>query len=534
MLARSSAFDAESSIFLTAVIPKICASGTKTLNYASAEGIMLKALDATLASVLTALSAITLLIAEKDDQTPQTLISQQPGSALRQCLVTCALHPSPLNNSRSALLAISNVLISPDDETISESDSMRKVSKMLSSIKSTEKSSESLASFVCSVAFCCGKGLSNTGFKHLKLLHNRLRKYLAHPACPNKHVIRVVIIDSAFSFSRKNDANEHLDYAFDMEFHEEQHIADMHSRSPTETGGGNPVDASAGFRWEEGISEWVTKTPAFSMKKAKAKAAPRRPLSPSAHVDDIYSDSPVVSRHNLRRSGKRPAATATAPLMFRQVTKQSVQVRISKTDPSEEDHHSGNGNGTGTRRKNPHLPSESEDLDPAETSFSTSSASDTSALAQSSSSSQQPGIHGTQTQPINKNTHVQRSTARRSSLRLQSRQPSSQNWEDKCNNLYDLSDDELSSSISIWDTYVKRNQVSVIILQEKPNNALNGVVSNNTTTTSTAISSEIRKDSSSIRSSRGGSRKSSSPMTQKKIALRHRTVIDDSEDELCL
>lgn len=477
--------DPDSSSFLTELLPKLCISGTKIINFASTESVMQKALDGTFASVLTALSAISLLNAPKEHESSSNFIEclQKSGTVLRQCLVACIAISSPLNDNRASLLAISNLLISSELEI---HELFRQVSKMLSFIP-TQKSNNSIASFISSVACCCGRGAFNSGFDHLQVLHSRLREYFMSQSCSNKRMIREVIIDSAFTFARRHDDSEHLDYAEDIEseYHGEQ-IADLPRRLLAE----DRDDVSAGFRWEEGISEWVTTTPAFALNKA---VKPR-----DDRGDDNVSSSPL--RQNPRRGcSKRQAA----PRMFTQVTKhmKPSQQRIDTGTAHRQKEHAENI---------VDLSSESEDdlLD----------ASLTSMVSHHTSSSLLTLSQSTETESVGvkKSFNARVLRPKRHGLRGQA------NWQ-----LDNQSDDELSSSTTSWNTsIIKRNKISVNII-------LPSHIKTNTYSTVEKQVSDGGIDNSRHRySTRRKSALSLSKMAQQQ--KRKRADDTDSEDELCL
>lgn len=447
---------------------------------------MLRALDATFASVLTALSAITLLDSPNDNEIPSDVSKwyKHPGSVLQQCFIACSALPIPLNEHRSTLLAFSELLTSPElgtSSSLKRPDLFWGVSKLLS-FRTTQKSVDSIASFVCSVACCCGRGASNSGFEYLKLLHSRLRKYLKSPVCSNKGMIIEVLIDSAFSFARRHDDCEHLDYAEDIEseYHEEHMALEIPRRLSTNIS----IDVSAGFRWEEGISEWVTATPALTLKKRAVI-----PDSEDDSADELdSSDSPL--RHNTRR-GARLTAPRTFPHVTRNQGKLSTRQEKSKAVIPHR------------RRSLPQksldTPSESEE-DPLLTTLDVSmtSMTDTTINNSSFSSSQSTEEGG--------NSGGGRVLRPRRGQAFASRQT-----ED--------SDDELSSSTTSWDALIRRNKIAVVVFSG----------------TNTANATE-KEEAGNIHNRYPIRRKSANSAVPTNIIPRKRAIfeIDDSEDELCL
>jgi len=132
-----------------------------------------------------------------------------------------------------------------------------------SSVPSNQGPMSKLAGFICSVARCSGRVACDRGFDYLKLLHKHLQDQLNGQADRN-YVLIEVIIESSYIFAQQVSDRKHLDYAESIEVE----FRGKHLK-PRMTPSKIAEQDQAGFRWEEGISEWVAATPAVAAGLAK-------------------------------------------------------------------------------------------------------------------------------------------------------------------------------------------------------------------------------------------------------------------------
>ncbi|KAB8297073.1 hypothetical protein EYC80_002462 [Monilinia laxa] len=155
--------------------------------------------------------------------------------------------------------------------------------------------------FISSVARCCGKGASTSGFEYLQHIHQRLKQVNPGSGLNARTALYGIIVDSAFAFAQVAPGQRYLDYAdsLDGELHADS------SRRP-ESARKESCYPSTAFRWEEGISSWVTATPATNTSKTRAKSN-----TPNFDSDDVELESPSISRAQrpgqLGRGSKRKA-----------------------------------------------------------------------------------------------------------------------------------------------------------------------------------------------------------------------------------
>ncbi|TGO60447.1 hypothetical protein BCON_0035g00230 [Botryotinia convoluta] len=151
--------------------------------------------------------------------------------------------------------------------------------------------------FLTSVARCCGKGASTSGFEYLQYIHRRLKKVNTGRDLKVRAIWHGFVVDSAFAFARVTPGQKYLDYADSMD-------SELHA------GGSKRPDSattearreSTTFRWEEGISSWVTTTPATNINKTKG-------MTTDFENEEVELESPSIVRSQrpmrLNRGTKR-------------------------------------------------------------------------------------------------------------------------------------------------------------------------------------------------------------------------------------
>ena len=130
-----------------------------------------------------------------------------------------------------------------------------------------------LSSFLCSLAHCCGQAGPKEGFDYLQEAFGHLldlSKSRDHSTAARRYIYQVAI-DAAFEFAEGTKKRRHLDWVLELEESTEGEL----SKSMLQTPGRTPAKVSSkpatGFRWEDGICEWVARTPAVVIPKFTKK-----------------------------------------------------------------------------------------------------------------------------------------------------------------------------------------------------------------------------------------------------------------------
>jgi hypothetical protein len=148
-----------------------------------------------------------------------------------------------------------------------------------------QKSYTKAVLFTCSTARCCGRGALNSGFDYLQHIHSIMETC---DKASGTNIFKSLIVDSAFAFAEQAPDRKHLQYAADMDskFCVRRFEPDSSSHHISDQG-----DHRSGFRWEEGIGEWVSASPIAVKKNASHVPA----------VKGVQCDTPYRPPPNLRR-----------------------------------------------------------------------------------------------------------------------------------------------------------------------------------------------------------------------------------------
>ena len=278
------------------------------------EAVLLEAVNQTFSRLITALSALVILSKERtvDDQGSVVSPDYKEITTLFQ---TCLVQWRPYNSLgvKGALFALALLTLQHYEGSFPDADI---VDLLLKHLRHTKRSTQlhtprnDLVVFMCSLARCCGRGASNLAFEYLQHLHILLETISHDRESKGGRIVHEIIVDSAFAFARQFPDRAHLEYATTIE--EKFHVMKTQSRdaSPSENG-----DSRAGYRWEEGISEWVIATPAPSSGKysrgkciTSALFICQTALPMTLHIRADHLKSQVVRR--LKNYALSPPANA--------------------------------------------------------------------------------------------------------------------------------------------------------------------------------------------------------------------------------
>jgi hypothetical protein len=331
--------DIDALLFMDTVLPLLAQTGggAWTEDHSTKrDGLMLNAVKQTFSSLLTTLSSIVIL---KGDTAKQTQVQNTSLhtteydhfiTLTRSCLIQWEL--SHVFNIQGTLLVITNLILKEVGHESSGSESDL-IDILFNHLRHMSKSSTILPSyhevvaFICSIARCCGRGASNSGFEYLEDLHHKMESLICNRDSEGVNIFRGVLADSAVAFAQEIPDRRHLDYADEMEskFHR------METKPKASLTPGHSLDRSmVGFRWEEGISEWVTATPFLSTSKCQdLRKFPREqrlecesPFRPTIQ-QKLKKSVPLNFRAGVLRFSESLGTTAFSPRMERSPVSES-------------------------------------------------------------------------------------------------------------------------------------------------------------------------------------------------------------------
>lgn len=128
------------------------------------------------------------------------------------------------------------------------------------------------ASFVCTIVNCCGQSGSGDAFYYIQEIINLLtgRKiFCAERNLQTRRLFEQIAVTAAVRFSQATSLPKHLSWALDLESTYHCVRVGQERQTPIRPSERKPKN---GFKWEEGICEWVAGTPFIATPKPKAVA----------------------------------------------------------------------------------------------------------------------------------------------------------------------------------------------------------------------------------------------------------------------
>ncbi|KAI9740747.1 MAG: hypothetical protein M1818_004712 [Claussenomyces sp. TS43310] len=236
----------------------------------------LNVLKTTFESVLTTISALAVLgncsvSALWPAKSTRSINHSRMTQLVRTVIVDSGLFRSKLMGGHAGLFAISALVTTPRNadgnwfEDIHFYDQLvcvlRRASGRLG-MTANDDTEYDLPAFLCSVARCCGRGASSSGFEYLQIILESFQMPLTYGSINGPCPFRQLIIDTAYAFAQHVPDRAHLDFAESLGINLHRHP--LQAKATLSSFSGPPEEA---FRWEEGINEWVTATPAVMHQK---------------------------------------------------------------------------------------------------------------------------------------------------------------------------------------------------------------------------------------------------------------------------
>ncbi|MCJ1230991.1 hypothetical protein MMC12_007666 [Toensbergia leucococca] len=127
-----------------------------------------------------------------------------------------------------------------------------------------------LGSFLCAVAHCCERATSHEAFKYLQdLIQQMTMSDHSGGELTTRKLRWRIAVAAANQFSDGTSRMAHLDWALDLEKSASEVNVDMACQSPSMTEEIEYNKSRIGYQWEEGICEWVERTPAVNIENAE-------------------------------------------------------------------------------------------------------------------------------------------------------------------------------------------------------------------------------------------------------------------------
>lgn len=321
---------------------EVDSSGLVTANTANSTSLVRDSgSHSAISNVLTVLSAISLLstsepaLASHNSNTVSTTILQILALDARQrlelasCSITSCgddgLFYEPI---RLPLLAAGLSSLAPrrylGQLSLGDSGELRSLSTLsLSNEFATEA-----GSFLCTIARCCAQARSRDAFEAIQPLVKDLL-IAAKSRNEDKATITLcgsIALAAAFAFSEDTSQPDHLDWALGVELALNSEVISPNKPAIEKTPARGITQSKNGYRWEEGICEWIARTPAVALRipsdsgadaKDKDKTAERSSSSPKQDLALLSEWSPSSMHQRPSRDTGRPACGEVVALYVR-------------------------------------------------------------------------------------------------------------------------------------------------------------------------------------------------------------------------
>ncbi|KAG7007555.1 hypothetical protein G7Y79_00009g026640 [Physcia stellaris] len=145
--------------------------------------------------------------------------------------------------------------------------------------------------FLCNVAQCCGRVALKDPFEHLRDLINCLGHGVANRTYDESRraTFNAIYINAAFKLAEQSGQPKHFEGALALEQRLGGGKAEHAFRTPGKTPRHSREQARSGFRWEEGICEWVAQSAEAAQEPENACSDEAAVVQESSKEEDIAS-----------------------------------------------------------------------------------------------------------------------------------------------------------------------------------------------------------------------------------------------------
>ena len=159
----------------------------------------------------------------------------------------------------------------------------------LAEIPNRGQTFSSAGSFLCAVARCCATARSDDAFSFIQAMVDNLTRFSKSGSCDQatRRLLGQTALAAAFEFAESTSQPSHLNWALKVELAASGTVNAPSQPSFEKTPARGLKQSRNGYRWEEGICEWIAKTPALVIRDLS------RLESNSSQVDDA-AETPVL------------------------------------------------------------------------------------------------------------------------------------------------------------------------------------------------------------------------------------------------
>ena len=289
------------------------------------------ALLSTFSNILTVLSAINILrspMSPLDTNVLSVVLLQDIALEIRQALELAILSshandlwPVPPNQLCQPLLSAGLVSIASRKAGTEFSPDGVIDLVTLASLPSSKDLVYDAGSFLCEVARCCDERQMGDGFGFVQATVQDLISIATSNTYdkPTRNFCSSIAHATAFAFSEDSGQPKHLNWALDIEGTITRTVDGSPNVVVDKTPARGIMRNKSGYKWEEGICEWIAKTPASALQKPtiivdvdhESPYGEARKVALAQALPLMHGSSPCAPHRPLhrptRRSGRRGA-----------------------------------------------------------------------------------------------------------------------------------------------------------------------------------------------------------------------------------
>lgn len=260
-----------------------------------------------LSNLLTVLSAISTLRCARTPVLTQMGLEARRMSELRTCRIAVS-KSYEISQDQLALPLLASAISTPDIDH----QCLEQLTHGL--MTTTPKFSVTAGWFLCNVAACYGRVAAKDPFEQLqdliKRLGHKVASYTRDESC--RATYNTIFINAAFNFAEQSGQPRHFEGALALEQRLRGGKAEHASWTPGKTPTNCRQRSRSGFRWEEGICEWVAQSPDVALTLLEKcsnetgeaqNPSDEKPLNPSTNRHRHPAESsPCTKRNNIKEA----------------------------------------------------------------------------------------------------------------------------------------------------------------------------------------------------------------------------------------
>ena len=159
----------------------------------------------------------------------------------------------------------------------------------LAELPNSGQTFSSAGSFLCAVARCCATARSDDAFGFVQAMIDNLTFTSKSASCDQatRRLFGQIALAAAFEFAESTSQPSHLNWALKVELAVNGTVNALSQPSSEKTPARGIKQSRSGYRWEEGICEWIAKTPALVVREQSR-------LEPNSSQVDDAAETPVL------------------------------------------------------------------------------------------------------------------------------------------------------------------------------------------------------------------------------------------------